>query len=354
MKKYIWYLLKSLFKPFLLSLCSITAIIWITRSIKYLEYITEYGVNFSMFITLIVLVLPSLLTIIIPISLIITNIMTYNKLIKNNEIVILQNCGIRNKSILLPSFLLSLIACIFVLGLTFYSIPNAEKNFEKSKEYIKNDITNVIMNKDSFNSMRNITIYAKNKVNNTLEGLLIYIKNDTTYNLITAENGEIENNVLKLTNGNIQESKYNDKTTKKIVFFEQYNINIGDYYDKKEEDNFVDMELLNIKELLKEKDKYAFNKLKYYAEVNKRIVSGIACITISLISSFFMLSIPFSRSESKLSTIIDFFVSLGVFGGILYLLKISEKNVIGIYLSVIMTIIPLILIIFKLREKKYV
>lgn len=303
---------------------------------------------------LIVLILPSLLTIIIPISLIITNITTYNKLIKNNEIVILQNCGIKNNLILFPSFLLSLFACLLILYLTFYSIPNAEKNFEKLKDYIKNDITNIIMNNDSFNSMQNITIYTKNKTNNILDGLLIYIQNEKTYNLITAEKGEIENNVLKLTNGNIQETKYNNKENQKIVFFEQYNINISDYYDKKEDNDKIDIELLDIKELLKEKNNYYTRKSKYYSELNKRILSGILCITISLISSFIMLSIPFSRSESKISTIIDFFISLGVFGTILYLIKLSEKNVAGVYLSIIVTIIPLMLIIYKLREKKYV
>ena len=353
MKKYILYLLKNLFKPFFLSLCSITAIIWITRSIRYLDYITEYGISFSMFMTLIVLILPSLLTIIVPVSLIITNITTYNRLKKNNEIVILQNCGIREKSLLLPSLILSIFACCLVLYLTFYSIPNSEKNFEKLKDYIKNDVTNIVMNKDSFNSVNNITIYAKNKTNNILNGLVLYINNGNVYNIITAKEGKIENNVLKLQNGTVQESKYTHKDKQNIIFFEQYNINISDYYSNKNDDNRIDTELLNIRELLQERNNKSINKLKYYAEINKRILTGFICITISLISSFIILYTPFSRAESKLSTIVDFFISLSVFAIVLYLIKLSEKNVLGIYSSLFTAIIPLVLIRYELREKKY-
>lgn len=359
LKKYIVYLLKNLLKPFFLSLFSITAIIWITRSIRYLDYITEYGVSFSIFLRLIVMVLPSLIVIIIPISLIITNITTYSKLIKNNEIIILQNSGVEKSTLLFPAFLLSMLSFVFIIYSTFFLIPKAERQFEEIKEYIKNDISTILLNKNGFNTFKNITLYSKDKDDKVLNSLLIYINDleNGKANIINARQGIIENNILKLIDGNIQENKFNKKDKQQIIFFDEYNINLAQYFNKnKSNDGEKDISSLNINDLfnLDMKGKNKKEIMEYYAELNKRFLNAFIVLTIGLISTFIVLNSPFNRSINALSNISSFCISTFIFGFTLYSIRMAEKAIFGIYLGWCLAIIPIIYLMFNLKEKKYV
>ena len=113
------YLFCNLLKPFLLSFFILTGIVWLTRIINYLSYLTEYNANFLLFIDLIVLVIPNLLPLVIIISAIISIINTYNKLLENNELTILNNAGLNKKKLIEPityfGILLSVI-CFFILS----------------------------------------------------------------------------------------------------------------------------------------------------------------------------------------------------------------------------------------------
>ena len=120
MKLYKNYIFVNLVKPLLVSAFIITGVIWLTRSVRFLKYITEDGVRLSVFLQLSLYVLPSLLLIVIPLSVFLAAIVTYNKLIEDREVVILQGAGIRKISLMMPAIIAAFLATIFCYFLTLF------------------------------------------------------------------------------------------------------------------------------------------------------------------------------------------------------------------------------------------
>ena len=98
---------------FLLMLFSITTIICITRITRYIGYITEYGLTVGNFLKMIALIVPNMIVITTPITLIISTIFVMNKFMSSNELIILQNFSINKFNLLKPLLILNIIAMLF-------------------------------------------------------------------------------------------------------------------------------------------------------------------------------------------------------------------------------------------------
>lgn len=356
MKKYTIYLIKNLFYSFCLTVFIITAIIWVTRSIKYIKYITEYGLEINIFFQVILLILPPLMLIILPISIIITNILIYNKLIKNNELIILQNSGVSKKSILFASFLLSLACSSYIFYLTFFLIPKTDYKLINIQKNMKNNIINVLLNNDNFNRLNNITLYVKEKQDDSLNNLLIYIENkkENKIQMIYAKKGIVQDNIIKLVNGNIQEFFYTNQSAQTTMFFNEYTVDLFKYYNINKNDfkeKKFSFSSLNIIELLFFYDK---NNKEYLYELHQRIINGLICLSVGLLSAFLIINANFSRTNNNKDLLQNFIINISIFLIVLYTLKLAKNNINIIYLSYLFIFIPILYVYFNLREKKYV
>lgn len=333
-----------------------TGILWLTRSLKFLDYITEYGLDFDVFLNVLILILPNLLLLVVPLSLLISIIMTYSRMIQNNEIIVLQNNGINRKSLISPIFFLSLICFIFCIFISFYLIPVSLQKLSDIKENMKNNVVNVLLNNDNFNSVDNITLYTKKKDGNKLQSIMIFIKdkNDKN-NLIYAQNGYIDNNIIELSNGTMEEVNLDNKNKMNIIFFEKYKINLNDYYNDDIKDKNRDFETFTIDEIIDHKpnknDKKSF--LRYIYEINYRIISSLLCFAMAFISGSLILGKNFNRTGNSKLIFKTTSVSIAIFSSILYSMKFGEDNAIGIYGSIVLTLFSLIFSLLTLRDKKY-
>ena len=337
MKIYILYLLKNLLKYFILITFTLTSIIWITRTIRYLYFITEYGVDFRNFLLIIVSILPDLLLLSIPISTFLSVMFLYNKLIKNNELLILQNAGVNKFGFLSPVIFLSIIACFFCYFITFYLSPKSNTVFENQKVAVSNDIANVLLNNTNFNNFQNIIFYAKEKDENLLKSILFYINDKDNYKILYAKTGEVNNTYITFRNGNLQEFKDSNALT--TVYFDEYSINIADFY-KIDYSTTKDTDLMYFNELLslKEKD----NEVKM--EIFNRIFTPVLSLTLSILSCLMVLNIKFSRFDNNKSIFIIYTACLLNFVLYLYLMKLGKKDTFYLYSAFILLFTPFLYI----------
>lgn len=349
MKIYKKYLFNSLLKPFLLSFFILTGIIWLTRVINYLSYLTEYNANFLLFVNLIILAIPSLLPLITIISLIISIINTYNKLLSNNELVILKNAGLSKKKLIEPiilfSFILSLL-CFFTLS---YLTPYANKGFENIKDRIYSDILNTAFNENNFINIDNITFYTKKRSNNKLESVIVSIKNEKDTNTIYAKEAVINKNVINFNNGNIY---INGKNRNSIIYFDEYNFNLSNFYNKNKLKNRP-LDTLNINELLKTKiDKN--NKrtyTKYLNQIYSKISMSVLCFAIGIFSGALILNKSFSRMSNSYTAIISI-LSVTTSIVMIYTIKNGSSNIHSIYISNILNVLIIMFSVINLKIKK--
>ena len=84
------YIIGQLFWCFVLVAISLTCVVWLTQSLRYVEMIVNRGLSAPVFIYFTMLLLPTFFAMILPIALFTGAIFTYNKMIMDNELVVLR------------------------------------------------------------------------------------------------------------------------------------------------------------------------------------------------------------------------------------------------------------------------
>lgn len=86
------YFIKNILPLLIVITFSMTSLVWITQVLKLL-YLFDKGIKVMDFLSLIILVLPTLLFILLPIITVITIIYIYNNLKIERQLIILQTSG---------------------------------------------------------------------------------------------------------------------------------------------------------------------------------------------------------------------------------------------------------------------
>ena len=186
-----------------------------------MSFVTENGIEILDFFFLFVLILPWILIYLLPISFFIANLLSLNKLLQNNEITILKNCGLSNLKIAQSIIFFGLILTLFVYFLSFYLMPLANKQLRISRHDIRSNYTNISFVPQTFENIHQITIYTKDRDSkNNLYGILINDQRQEDFSItLTAEFGNLvsqdDSVFLKLRNGTLQ--RYNLKSQKSEI-----------------------------------------------------------------------------------------------------------------------------------------
>ena len=88
------YLFKNLLNATLFTAVTLTLVVWLTQSLKLLELVANSDAPPKLFLQLVGLTLPKFLEIILPLSLVTAVLFMYNKLIMDNEIIVMRACGV--------------------------------------------------------------------------------------------------------------------------------------------------------------------------------------------------------------------------------------------------------------------
>ncbi|MBU6140360.1 MAG: LptF/LptG family permease [Proteobacteria bacterium] len=314
MKLYAKYLFQKTSLAFAAIIGVLILLIWFSRAIGFVKYVTENGVALSKFFYLFVLILPWLLLFITPVSLLAAILLIFNRMSSSNEITILKNSGLTKLQICRPIILLATILSIFCFAISFYLMPYANKELRLSRINIKNNYTSLSFAPQTFETMKNLTIYARDRdEKNQLFGILIHDKRNPNYSLtITAQSGRIlvedKSALLYMENGTVQKFNYQSHESE-ILNFDSYVFNLT-------ENNKSDSSLrwktgeLYLSELLNPSEDLEKSELeKYRVEINQRFTYPLLPIAFALISMAMVMSGQFSRHGNLTNTLVAILAS---------------------------------------------
>ncbi len=327
---------KYIFSKVALSLVAITSLlvilIWFSRTIVFIRYITENGVGLEQFLSLFILILPWLLLFIIPISIFISILIIYNNLLLNNEITTLKNAGLTKIHISKPALILSLFLTLFCFFISLYLMPLANKALREKRNNFENNYSNLSFNQGVFEKLKNLTIYVKKKdIDNNLFGILInQIKDSENSLTITAKSGRVryENNnlLLDMNDGTIQQFNYKDNK-EEILNFDKYVFNLTennktDYQNKKwkVQEMFVS-ELINPSENSSPKE-----LMQYKAELQQRFTYPLMSLLLSMIALSIMLRGDLNRHGNIKNIITSSIVAVLFFATTITIFRLLDTS----------------------------
>lgn len=322
------YISNKVLTGFLALVSMLVLLIWFSRAVPFVKYITENGVELSQFFYLFILILPWLLLFIIPVSLFAAILLIYNRLIITNEITILKNSGLTKFAISRPAISIAVIISLFCFLISFYLMPYANKKLRVSRADFKSNYTNLSFNPQTFETLKNLTIYAKNRdESNRLYGVLLHDERSSNYSItITAKVGniQVENNaaLLYMEEGTVQKFNYKDKKTE-ILDFDNYVFNLSENQQEDMKKRWKAKERYLGELLHPEADSEESELAKYRAELHQRFTYPLLPLAFTIIALSCILHGSFNRKGNLKNIIMS--VSLSV---IFLIITIACQNLV--------------------------
>jgi lipopolysaccharide export system permease protein len=227
------YLIKNLFFVTIFIVFTLTTVIWLTQSLKLLELVANSDAPPELFMKLVFLSLPKFLEIILPLSLVVAVLFTYNKMIMDNELIVMRACGIDQFSLAKPALILACALTIFLLSLTTYLTPKSTGELAILRQTVKAQYSAFLLREGVFNTFGNdLTVYLRRRdAAGDLYGLMIHDtrEKDKPPITITAKRGHlaVEGGIPTLVVHDGMRQQMDEQTeTITRLYFSQYTIEI--------------------------------------------------------------------------------------------------------------------------------
>lgn len=350
------YLSLNVSYPSIAIISLLSVIILITQSLKYVDLIVSYGTSGADFLYVTALLIPSLLSIIIPICFFIATIYSLNKLNSQRELNILKSVGIDNLSIGKPVLKVAIIITIFHLFLTLYLTPVINREFKSLTRDLKENYISFFIQEKVFNHpTKFLTIYIKNKISDTKFEDIFYQDSRSPDNPITLvaqrgellkKDGEIYFNLIK---GNRQE--LNNKGELAILFFDTMLVKL-DFSKNSNNSRELTMQEKSFLDLIFPATKeHISQKIRMFAEATQRLTWPFYNLILAILAIITILDGEFNRA-GKVRRLVHFTILSGVIV-ITHnsLINLGSNYIIAIILSYIFTFSIFGLLAYKLSKK---
>jgi LPS export ABC transporter permease LptF/LPS export ABC transporter permease LptG len=121
------YVIREVLWPFVIGLLVFTFLLIIPYLIKLAEDLIAKGVSGTVIVQLMVMLLPSVLALTIPMSLLLGLLVAFGRLSADREFVALQGCGVSLMRLLRPVGFLSVAGCLVTSYILIVALPNANQ-----------------------------------------------------------------------------------------------------------------------------------------------------------------------------------------------------------------------------------
>jgi len=280
----------------------LTGAIWFSQSLKLLEMVVDGGAPIFVFIELMMLVLPSFLSPIMPIALFLGLLFTMQKFVQDQEWIVMQGAGMSPWQLGRPALLLALVVMFVHLAVSVDLAPAAQRELRLQRRLIQTDYAGALLREGTFNAIgHNMTIYVQERTgSNLLKGVLIHDTRDLKKSVtLTAESGFLVNDKgptrLIIQRGTRQER---NNTTGEVAWllFDQYVVDLAGLNDV-QDDAFIKAYERPIWELFNPTtdvtNAHATNE--FLAEAHERLAFPLYNLAFAMIALVAVMGGEFSR-----------------------------------------------------------
>ena len=347
MRRIDFYIFGQLLTGTVLVTVTLTCVVWLTQSLRFIEMIVNRGLSAPLFVYFTLLLLPTFLTIILPIALFASTLFVYNRLISDSELVIMRAGGCSRYDIARPALILSALVVIAGYFLTTYLMPTTYREFRELQHSIRNSIPAVLLQEGVFNKVASgVTVYVRSRGSNgDLLGILVHdSRNPKRPVTMMAEHGRIVSGAsgprVEMVNGNRQQVDEKDGRLA-LLYFERYSFDIQTVSGNQQR-NWREPRERYLSELFRLKpNEWLADKL--YIEAHYRLAQPLLPVAFVMVALTLLLSGDLNR-RGQTSRIL---AAVGIVV-VIQLAQISFKNIGEKYteLAIVLYLIPLIPTIF--------
>ncbi len=174
------YFIRQLGMIFMLLLLILTGLAWMVQIVAMMKFLVNYGVELSSFLGLTAMMIPFIVSIILPFVTFITVLFVYNKMIGDNEVVVMASSGCSPAQIARPALFLAgiLVAVHFVLNL--WVVPITQAKFYDTQWNLRYGLAHMKLQEGAFTELsRGLVVYVDKVSGHDLSQVMLSDMRDT-------------------------------------------------------------------------------------------------------------------------------------------------------------------------------
>lgn len=214
---------------------ALTFAVWLTQSLRLIDYMVNRGLSASTFLTFVGLLLPSFLGVVLPIASFVAALFVYHKLAMDSEMVVMRAAGLSQLQLARPAIVLGILVTLAVYSISLYFLPASFRNFKDLQHGFRSDFSAILLQEGVFTTVtEDITVYVrKRSPEGELRGILVHDNRDPEKPVtMMAERGALVPSEagprVVMENGNRQEVRPGTGRFS-LLYFDRYTVELTDF-----------------------------------------------------------------------------------------------------------------------------
>ncbi|MGH7043562.1 MAG: LPS export ABC transporter permease LptF [Acetobacteraceae bacterium] len=177
-----WYIFRQLALGLVAVTAGLTALIWLTQSLRFVKLVVDHGLSFGVFLELTGLLVPSFIAVVLPITTFVVIQFVYQRLAGDREITVMRAAGRSDFALARPALALALLATLAGYALNLWVVPASFRAFQNFQWEIRNRIAAFLLEDGVFTQISpGLTVYIRSRTpDGVLHGILINDARDPT------------------------------------------------------------------------------------------------------------------------------------------------------------------------------
>ena len=206
------YFTRQLVAIFIMLLLVLTGLAWMLQIMSMMKFLLSYGVELTSFLGLTILMVPFIVSIIIPFVTFIAIIFVYNKLISDNEITVMAATGLSPRQIARPALALACVLTVLHFILNIWIVPTTQSMFYSTQWNLRYGLAHMKLQESAFTQLADgLVVYVDKVSGHDLSQLMLSDMRDRDAPVtIFAEKGKLVSTArglsIVMTNGSLQAS----------------------------------------------------------------------------------------------------------------------------------------------------
>lgn len=282
---------------------TLTGVIWLTQALRLLDRLIGNGVAFGSFLYLTSLLMPALLSVVLPIATFCAAIYAYNRLLTDSELVVMSAAGMGRLRLAGPALTLAALVAALNYLLVLYMIPLSAGTFRDTQYEFRANVANLLLQEGVFNTpVPGLTVYVRERLpSGELLGILVHDNRDAQRpSTMMAERGALvrtpQGPRFLMINGNRQQVEQ-DRKQLSLLYFDSYTLDL-EAYTKNEGTGWRQPSERFISELLRPNMNDADDRQNYWRLVvqgHTNLAQPLYVIALVLVALAAMLAAEFDR-----------------------------------------------------------
>lgn len=233
-----FYIMRQIAWPLLFATLTLTGVIWLTQSLRFIDRIVNNNLAFADFFYLTILVLPNIVAIILPVAAFCAALYAFHRLAGDSETIVLSAAGFSRLALARPALYISVVIMAAMYAILLYLMPLGARTLRETQYEFRNDLAGMAILEGVFNTpTANLTVYVREREpNGDMVGVLVHDnRNPEQPMTMMAEKATLlrtpQGPRLYMVNGNRQQLSA-DRQSLSLLYFDNYSLDLESYAQK--------------------------------------------------------------------------------------------------------------------------